>query len=333
MRGLFHIARYNFDITDGPAYAIRKGYRAELYMKNINAPLTDRLLRFARNDILLLLTLPLLASSASCISRQYPVTSTYEETAYRSEYVSETYTENETTVETLSGQYELTPYYSWRSQNIAFSGKTNVWYLAYEIPQTPAYDNIRLKVSIWKQLQYEAASISVLDMTKGGHLSSPAPAVAGDSGIGTVKWTWIIGTSSGTTTTSSSGSGSEDGSDSGTSVTTGGVSDAWVDTANIQLNQALFIGGRNYLWSKEENPQILELNAGRAQKIGIILCGPLNNWNARTTVAATWSRAITSYQPVTRERKTEKQVPYTVQKQKTTYQTRQAPFWEAFGSP
>lgn len=312
-------------------------------MKNINAPLTDRLLQYVRNDILLLLALPLLvAVSASCMTRQYPVTSTYEETAYRNEYVSETYTENVTTVETQSGHYDLPLFYSWYSQNIAFSGKTNVWYLAYDVPQTPPYDNIRLKVSVWKQPQYEAASVSLLDMTRGGHLSTPAPAVTGDTGEkGQVKWTWITSTSAGKTTTSSpdsgttssSGSSTDDSSETSTSVTTGGVSDSWVDAANIQLNQALFLGGRNYLWSKQEDPQVFELNAGAAQKIGAIICGPQNSWNARITVAATWSRNNISYHPVTRERKIEKQVPYTVQKQKTVYETRQAPFWEAFGPP
>lgn len=285
-----------------------------------------------KNISLLLLALPLLAVSASCMARQYPVTSTYEETAYRTEYVSETYTENETVVETRSGQFELPLYYSWYSQNIAFSGKTNVWYLAYDVPQEPPYDNLRLKVSIWKQPQYEAASVSLLDMTRGGHLSTPAPAVTGDSGKGQVKWTWITSLSQGTTTTTSSDSTDSE-SEVSTSVTTGGVSDSWVDAANIQLNQALFLGGRNYLWSKQEDPQIFELNAGGAQKIGAVICGPQNSWNARITVAATWSHNDISYRPVTRERKVEKQVPYTLQKQKTVYETRQAPFWEAFGSP
>ena len=106
-----------------------------------------------------------------------------------------------------------------------------------------------------------------------------------------------------------------------------------MDAANIQLNQALFLGGRNYLWSKQEDPQMLELNAGKAQKIGVIICGPQNSWNIRISVTATWSSSITSYQPVTKERKIEKQVPYTVQKQKTIYETRQAPFWEVLFSP
>lgn len=286
---------------------------------------------------LLLLTLPLLAIFASCVSRQYPVTSTYEEKAYRTEYVNETYTENETTIKTLSGQYELPPFYSWYSQYIAFSGKDNFWYTAYDVPESPPYDNIRLKISIWKQPQYESATISVLDMTRGGHLSTPAPAIPGDSGTGQVAWKWITGISSGRPTTFSSGTGSgsssDSSSDSGMSVTVGGVSDSWLDAANMQINQALFLGGRNYLWSKQENPQVFELNAGRAQKIGVILCGPENGWNTRVTVSATWSQTITSYRPVTRERQVEKQVPYTVQKQKTIYETRQVPFWEGFLSP
>jgi hypothetical protein len=330
-----------------------------------------------KNINLLLLTLPLLAIFASCLSRQYPVTSTYEETAYRTEYVSETYTENETAVETLSGQYELSPLYAWYSPYITFSGNTNFWYTAYDIPQSPPYDNIRLKVSIWKQPQIEPAKISVLDMTRsgqlfepldrpygypalptvidmmrGGHLSAPAAPVEEDSS--TIARTWITGTSSGGSSDSSSG----------------GVSNAWLDAANIQINQALFLGGRSYptfsallpksaldgrvtgstgntlyatgslylggrtyVWPEKENPLTFELNAGKAQKIGTIICGPLNSWNAKAYITATWSRTTTSYHPVTKERKIEKQAPYTVQKQKTIYETRQAPFWEAVRSP
>jgi hypothetical protein len=174
-------------------------------------------------------------------------------------------------------------------------------------------------------------------MTKGGHLTPPAPAVPGDSGQGQVEWKWITGTSSGSPTTFSSGSSSSSSSESGdenvSGTIIGGVSDTWLDAANIQINQALFLGGRTYLWSKEENPQILELNAGRAKRIGIILCGPQYGWNARATVSATWSQTITSYQPVTKERQIEKQVPYTVKKQKTIYETRQVPFWEVLLSP
>lgn len=278
----------------------------------------------------------LLGFASSCISREYPVTSSYTETAYRTESVTEIYTENETTVDTVTNSYELQPYSTWYSQNIAFNGQTNFWYLAYEIPQSPPYDNLRLKVSIWKQLQYESASIRILDMTKGGQLTTPDPAIYGDTGLGRVNWTWITASSSGTPVTASSSSGgttdttSESTSAESVTFNTGGASITWLDTANIQINQARFLGGRTNLWSRSENPQVLELDAGKAQKIGIIVCGPQSQWNARITMEGTFTRNNVSYKTAVKERQAVKQVPYDVQKQKTTYQARQVPFWEIF---
>lgn len=284
------------------------------------------------NLTVLMLPLLLLAFATSCISREYPVTSTYTETAYRTEYVTETYTENQTTVDSITGSYELQPFYTWYSQNIAFNGQTNFWYIAYDIPQSPPYDNLRLKVSIWKQLQYESASIRILDMTKGGQLTTPAPAIYGDTGLGQVKWTWITASTTGTLTTSSSSSGStsDNASSEATGIVIGGASTTWLDMANIQINQAKFLGGRTNLWSKPENPQVFELDAGKAQKIGIIICGPQNQWNARLTLQGTFTRNAVAHETVTGERQVAKEVPYEVEKQKTTYQARQVPFWEIF---
>jgi hypothetical protein len=276
----------------------------------------------------LLLLLPLLLPSASCVSREYPVTGTYTETAYRTEYVTETYTENETAVDSITDSYELPPFYTWYSQNIAFNGQTNFRYMAYDIPQSPPYDNLRLKVSIWKQLQYESASIRILDMTRGGQLTAPAPAIYGDTSSGQVKWTWI--TASTTGTVSSSGSTSDNASGEATGVVIGGASTTWLDTANIQINQAKFLGGRTNLWSRPENPQVFDLDAGKAQKIGIIVCGPQNQWNARVTLQGTFTHDTVSHKTVTRQRQVAVEVPYEVEKQKTTYQARQVPFWEIF---
>ncbi len=278
------------------------------------------------NLIALMLPLLIIGSATSCISREYPVTGTQTETAYRTEYVTETYSENETTTESITGSYEIQPLYKWYSQNIAFKGQSYFWYLAYDIPQSPPYDNLRLKVSIWKQLQYESASIRILDMTKGGQLTTPAPAVSGDTSPGLVNWTWITPSAAGASTSPSSSSGS--GSAEGAGTTTGGASTQWLDMANIQINQAKFLGGRTNLWSKPENPQVFELDAGRAQKIGIIICGPQNQWNARVTLEGAFTTDTVLYKTVTKERQVAKQVPYEVQSQKTTYQTRQVPFWE-----
>jgi len=280
----------------------------------------------------LLLPLLLLALATSCVSREYPVTGTYMETAYRTEYVTETYTENETTVDSITGSYELRPVNTWYSQNIAFNGQSNFWYLAYDIPQEPPYDNLRLKVSVWKQYQYESASIRILDMTRGGQLSIPAPAIYGATDTGLIAWTWITATTTGTAGawSSSSGSTSDNASEEASGATTGGASTAWLDMANIQINQAKFLGGRTNLWSRPENPQVLDLDAGKAKKIGIIICGPQNQWNAQLTLQGTFTYDTVSDKSVTRERRVAVQVPYEVEKQKTTYQARQVPFWEIF---
>jgi hypothetical protein len=290
---------------------------------------------------LLPLILPLLA--ASCIPREYPLTNTVTETLYRTEYVTESYTENETTVDAVTNSCELPVFYSWYSNNIAFNGQTRFWYIAYDIPRWPAYDNLRLTVSIWKQYQYELASIRILDMTAGGHLTTPDPAVYGDSGKGQVTWTWITpattssagsssvassGGSSSAPTSSDSEASSEESSAS--TSTSGGASSTWLDTANVQINQSRFLGGRTNLWSRPEDPQVFELDAGRAQKIGIIICGPENQWNARVTLRGAFTRNIVSFKTVVKERQVEKQVPYQIQKQQTTTQVRQVPFWEIF---
>jgi hypothetical protein len=320
----FPIASGNFDNMGYRTYAI------------IKAPHLDVIRAMKTIDLtVLLLLLPLMGLAPSCISREYPVTSTYTETAYRTEYVTETYTENETTVDSITDSYDLQPLYTWYSQNIAFNGQTYFWYIAYDIPQDPPCDNLRLKVSVWKQFQYESASIRILDMTRGGQLTSPAPAIYGDTSLGKVKWTWITASTTGTAfSDSSSGSSSDSTSDNAseeaTGVIIGGASAAWLDMANIQINQSKFLGGRTNLWSRPENPQVFELDAGKAQKIGIIVCGPQNQWNAHVTLQGTFTYDTVSHKTVTRERQVAVQVPYGVEKKKTTYEARQVPFWEIF---
>ena len=100
--------------------------------------------------------------------------------------------------------------------------------------------------------------------------------------------------------------------------------------ANTQINQAKFLGGRTNIWSRAEDPQVFELDAGKAQKIGIIICGPQNQWNAQVTLQGTFTYDTVSHKAVTGERRVAVQVPYEVQKQKTTYQAMQVPFWEIF---
>jgi hypothetical protein len=96
------------------------------------------------------------------------------------------------------------------------------------------------------------------------------------------------------------------------------------------LFRSKFLGGRANLWSRPEDPQVFELDAGKAQKIGIIICGPQNQWNARVTLQGTFTHDTVSHKTVTRQRQVAVEVPYEAEKQKTTYRARQVPFWEIF---
>ena len=78
MSAHFPIASRNFDNMRHRTYAIIRKLHLDVFsaMKTNDLPA-------------LLLPLLLLGLATSCISREYPVTSTYTETAFRTEYVTE----------------------------------------------------------------------------------------------------------------------------------------------------------------------------------------------------------------------------------------------------
>lgn len=257
-------------------------------------------------EILLICLLILTVSvSASCLNREYPVTQSYTETAYRTEIVREKCTENQTILHVVTGEYELSPAFVWYNQEISFSGTPNTWYYAYDIPKTPAYDTLNLKLKIHKQFQYEKAVIRIFDMSEGGHIHSPDPLGTGeDISFGKGKWQWITGRSS----------------------------SSWLDHANININKARFLAGRTNLWSNTDEP-VIEAEAGRAEKLAVIISGPVNRWNVQVTLVVIWKIFNYEFRPVTLEREVAHQVPYTVQRQRTVYESKQVPFWEAFLQP
>jgi hypothetical protein len=245
--------------------------------------------------LLLVLVCPLLL--LACISKEYPVTQNYQETQYKTEVTTESYTENQTAVHTESGEYALTPYYNWSTANF--------YYYGYEIPEAQSYDNISLRLSMWPQLQYEPMMLRVFDMSKTGHIPSPEPLSAEETSPAPPDWYFITGTASTT----------------------------WLKSANTMINQAKLLGATSYRWSQVADPQVLVLKAGKPNSIALIITQAQNKWNFRVNLDALWSRNTTDYQPVTKQRQLSKQVPFQVERQRTVYQVRQVPFWELIISP
>jgi hypothetical protein len=241
----------------------------------------------------------------ACLAREYPVLQPYSVTEYRTEVTSEKYTDNRTSASSVSGEYELLPVFTWSSQEVYFGGVAFTWYYAYDIPPTPPHDDIRVRIAVRDQQQYERAVIRVLDMSKAGHIYAPNPLVTADeSQEGNVTWQWFRGKSTIT----------------------------WLDDANTRIAQARFLAARTNLWSQSDNP-VIEADAGKATRIAVIISGPVNRWNARIAMSVLWTLTTSQTQPVTGERQVTRQVPYTVQKQKTVYEVRMVPFWEVLFRP
>ncbi|MGA2367350.1 MAG: hypothetical protein ABSF74_02100 [Dehalococcoidia bacterium] len=231
------------------------------------------------------------------------MTQDYNATENRTEYITESYTENETYTSVSSGEYELPSFTNWTSFDVTLNNLGNLFYYGYDITDPDNYDNISLKIEIWKPPQYEMESISVFDVTKTGHLSYPEPPIAGEE-----------------TTTDNTSS----------YVINGTASNRWLENANALITRAKFLGARTNLWSNQDNPQLIQLDAGKAQKIGIIISGPGNKWNTTIRLFVLWTINTPVYGPVNKERTVQKQVPYQVVKQRTYYEIKHVPIWETF---
>ena len=250
-----------------------------------------------------LVSLPVcLACLSSCISREYAVVQNYEETEYRTEYHTEPYSDNSSTIRLDTTEYALEPYYYWTSQDLAFKDNSRMWYYGYDLPEFPEGNGARLKIYIWPQLQYEKMFLSVFDMTRAGHIDYPDPVVTIASlEKGLIEWSWI----------------------------TGSATNTWLDGANERMSHAKFLGGRSNVWSKPGDMQLIELNAGPARSIAIIVSGPQDKWNGRITLGVVPKYNIAESRQAAGENKTAREVPYQVKKQRVVYEFRQVPFWEA----
>ncbi len=253
------------------------------------------------NHILVIALVSLAGVLVSCVNKEYPLTQNYTVTENRTENITESYTENETYMSISSGEFELPSFNSWTSFDISLNGSGNFYYYGYDVPDWG------LTIISASKSRYGSTSIRVgknygLDMTKTGHISYPEPPLVGEEAA--------------TTNETSNYS------------ITGTASNNWLKSANDALAQAKFLGAMTNLWSNLDNPQVIELNAGKAAKIAIIVSGPQNKWNTYPRLFVRWTASTPFSRPVVRERIIQNEVPYQVVKQRMYYQIKSVPFWE-----
>lgn len=238
---------------------------------------------------------------SSCLYREYPIIQDYEETEYRTEYLPEHQSENITVAHTGKVEYRLMPYYYWSCMDLNFKGCDNVWYYGYELPEYNDPSISRLKFLFQPQLQFENMYLSVFDVTGTGHIDYPDPiSSTGTSEKGLVDWTFF----------------------------TGSATSTWLDRANSQLGQARFVGGRSNLWTDPGMSKLIELDAGYARTIAVIISGPVHRWNCDFSLSVMPVYYTTETRLLADQTKSVRHVPSQVKKQKVVYEFRQIPFWE-----
>jgi hypothetical protein len=227
--------------------------------------------------------------SASCVSKEMPVTETYYETEYSTEYTTETYTETEEVVlSTTKGQTNLTPVSEWHA-NIYFKaageGTGMTYFYGYEIDAS-SHTESQVKIAISPTAH---GAIGVYNLTHLPH-SNLLNVSIWDSLNPNLKWSEL----------------------------------ALADRLNIIVTNpeyTLHFGLIGAGQTKE-----ISFDAKEIKQFAIFVNTP--NINSIDNVQLAWSDNITEEKIVTKQRQVPHQVPVQVEKQRTVIKATKVPIWE-----
>lgn len=250
--------------------------------------------------------------TASCVSKQVPVTKTYFETQYR----TEEYSGNESVITTIQGEDDLKSDRYWNIEELG------MWYHSYELPQHDASQLI-LDIPPKEPQNYGGMvicpprfTVGVYDMTKVGYLSEwdmPVPKCTNYYDVDNPKHTWT---------------------ECNLTEDERAAFEVWLDSVNSQLKSDLQLGGIDSLILELKGTQPSHIDVTGIKTVAIVVRS-VNSYpglSLRTDpisfVKLAWSDNITEEKIVTKQR----QIPYQVEKQRTVMQTKKVPFWEVFSS-
>ena len=104
----------------------------------------------------------------------------------------------------------------------------------------------------------------------------------------------------------------------------------WLNSANVKLNFAHFIGGNINLFVNSSTSDPIELDTHGAKDVAVLIYGPTDPQNCRFNTTLIWTENITENVTRTVERSVPVQVEHRILKNKATAQPRQVPFWDTF---
>jgi hypothetical protein len=257
--------------------------------------------------------------TASCVTKEVPVTETY----YETEYKTEEYNDVEKVITVVKGEDKLEADKYWYIKDLGYGSVTavlpeheDIWYHGYDLPQHNT-SQLVLDIRPSDTQSYQGIVITsgfvvdVYDMTEVGHLPKwpfVVPKCTHYYDVNEPKRTWT---------------------ECNVTEDIQAKFEAWLDSVNSQLKSATRLGGVDTPFmtlSGNQPPYIYDVTG--IQTIAIIAAG--ETWQKAQmdpvrSVKLVWSDEIAEEKMVTKQR----QIPYQVAKQRTVMQTKKVPFWEA----
>jgi hypothetical protein len=283
--------------------------------RRLRPTLTGHLPHAVGKALPLLIIITSVLPALSCVAIQYPQKETYYDTVYITENRTEVLDETYTVTRVESGQEQLVPYVIWSNPTLMFKGTRFVWYYGYRLPAAQ-HEVEKIRISLYKQEYYENVAVSLFDMGPRGQVLQP-PAISALDPVYTtaVQWNWFTY------------SGAASGSDTSTSGTS--AISRWLNSANIKLNFARFLGGQADLWMNRERPYDIDFDTRGARDIAVLFIGPTIPQTTRFSVSLLWSDQVTDNVTKIVERQVPYQVEQRIQKERTVNKTVLVPFWQA----
>jgi hypothetical protein len=231
--------------------------------------------------------------TASCVSKEVPITETYYETEYQTQYKTETHSVTEDiVVSTSEGKTYLSPVIKWHAGiyiKAAGSGAGGTYYYGYKVDSD---EHTRSQIEI-KTSSAAPAYIAVYDLTGIGQISMMPTTAAKTRDVNPKTGEIFLAP------------GEQE----------------WFDNLNAVLTNPERILGR------AEPGDEIRFDPENINEFAIIA----NTFNeyAIASVKLVWSDDIVEQRTVTKERQVPYQVPVRVEKQRMVTEIRKVPFWEA----
>jgi hypothetical protein len=246
-----------------------------------------------RHILFALVAVGLLILAQACVTREFPVTETYDDIEYKTEYQTESYTEIEKTVaEVRKGRDMLAPEVKWYNSlyYTEYKPVRATYYYGYFVEQSQ-HSKSEVRINLSRGVRQFEGIIKVYDLTGIGQIPAQPTAYS--------QWGPVISPEQ----------------------------MMWVSDVNLILGNARQLGE---VIMGPGAPDNITFDARGVWEFAIMVNSHLGH--AVSHVQLNWADETVEEKTVTKQRQVPQQVPYKVTKQRTVTETRKVPFWEVFFS-